>query len=242
MTRLFLGLLALSLSSLASASPPTSDAAPPLHPKFRAVHFEALGDLSPKQLSLLIPYLAAHGKRPMQYEEWISQSDGIAAAFLAWTRALTFLQIRLRDGRWITADEMMIAVYVLDGDRIRVELDNELFESWRAAGAPFILTRINGKIERGHFNFDGGDPGGLLHDGSNIQGYTSYYKVPRIQINYTFGNHQADIDLDGYAPWVDGFIPNPHHLTWQNSDVRYWLPEYEKSFGNPGFEVVKNTD
>jgi hypothetical protein len=75
-----------------------------------------------------------------------------------------------------------------------------------------------------------------LHHGSDIQGYTSYYKVPRIQISYQISNHEADIDLDGYAPWIGGVIPDPFHLTWQNSDTRYWPKEYRKSFGNPCWE------
>jgi hypothetical protein len=80
----------------------------PIHAKFRAIDFEDLSELSPKQqLALLLSYLNEH----------------------------------------------------------------ELFDSWRAAGADFILTRANGKVERGHFNFDHGDLGGMLHDEANPRLY-----------------------------------------------------------------------
>jgi len=124
----------------------------------------------------------------------------------------------------------------VDGDRIFVHLNFPIFDHWMKSGAKFSLHRANGKIENGNFNFDQGDLGGSLHKGFDIQGYTSYWRAPRIQINYRFNDNLADIDLD-VAAWFYGFIPNPDHLTYEGSDTRQWLPDYVKSLGDPGFQV-----
>jgi hypothetical protein len=212
---------------------------------FRAVDFNR-SEMSPLQKKLLGAYLKKTGT---SFGQWTSlpaidatdnDTDGELAAFLGITKALTHLQIHLEDGRWIVADQLLKTVNEFKGDRLMVQLDTKTFDSWRDAGAEFILTRASGEIENGSFDFDHGDFGGSLHEGSTIQGYTSYFLAPRIQINYNEDTHEADIDLDGYAPWIDGVIPNPHHMTWENSDIRYWFDEYQQSFGNPGFQVIAN--
>jgi hypothetical protein len=212
---------------------------PPATFPVRAVDFDQSA-MSSVQKKLLHGYLS---KTKTTYKSWTENSDsydndGMIAAFLGVTRALSFLQIHLSDGSWITADKMLAEVNQFVGDRVKVRLNVDIFNSWRAAGAEFILTRKSGEVEHDNFVFDHGDFGGSLHDGSDIQGYTSYFLAPRIQINYITAINEADIDLDGYAPWIDGVIPNPFHMTWQNSDIRYWFDEYQASFGNPGFQVI----
>jgi len=225
------------------SAPAAFSEAPPAVFNFRAVGFDK-NQFSSLQQKLLRAYLK---KSATSYDHWTTNqsdatydNDGMFAAFLGITHALTFMQIHLQDGRWITSDQMLVLVNSFEGDRLMVQLNSTLFDSWRAAGAQFILKRASGEVEQGTFNFDQGDLGGSLHEGSTIQGYTSYFLVPRIQINYNESTHEADIDLDGYAPWIDGLIPNPHHMTWENSDIRYWMDEYQQSFGNPGFQVVPN--
>jgi hypothetical protein len=236
------------------SSPTAFSEGPPPFFAYRAINFDQT-QFAPLQQKLLSAYLEKSGTT---YDHWTTNkseatsgnsgdnsgdnndSDGMFAAFLGITHALTFMQIHLQDGRWITSDQMLVLVNSFEGDRLMVQLDSTLFDSWRAAGEEFILTRSSGEVEQGTFGFDHGDLGGSLHEGSTIQGYTSYYLVPRIQINYNEITHEADIDLDGYAPWINGIIPNPRHMTWENSDIRYWMDEYQQSFGNPGFQVVPN--
>jgi hypothetical protein len=226
--KLFGLLLLVPLAAPAATSPSAA--------RFKAVDFDSTELLPSRQRELLEDYLR---QNLLSFQNLTSDYNGIAATYLAVTRALSFLQIRLEDGRWISAMDMVSSINRLEGDRVKVRMDSTLFGSWRRAGAEYSLSRANGKTEHGHFHFNRGDLGGSLHHGDDIQGYTSVFKVPRIQINYRFSDQEADIDLDGYAPWIIGFIPDPYHLTWKNSDVRYWFSKYLKSFGAPGFSVVE---
>jgi hypothetical protein len=198
--------------------------------------------LTQKQSDLLreyLPELQNAVDPSVAYQAWAAENDGLAATYLALTQAMAAMTITLDQGEQRPLIDIVVRINQLEGDRVRFALDAGDFDRWKKAGAKFSWKKANGKTETGHFNFDSGDLGGSLHAGYDQQGYTSYYKVPRLQINYRLSDSDADIDLDGYAPWIWGFIPDPVHLTYANSDVRQWLSEYIKKMGNPGFSVNK---
>jgi hypothetical protein len=112
-----------------------------------------------------------------------------------------------------------------------------MFDRWKHSGGHF--TWDVAQPEKGRFLFGDFSIGGEIHPGYDEQGYTSDWRAPRLQINYRMSDGQADVDLDGYAPWILGFIPNPFHMTYANSDVRQWYDSYVKKLGDPGFSVEK---
>ena len=57
------------------------------------------------------------------------------------------------------------------------------------------------------------------------------YQIEFGHFGFDHGDHEGDIDIDAYAPWIFGFIPDPFHLTWDNSDPRCWMGEFERKFG-----------
>jgi hypothetical protein len=176
------------------------------------------------------------------YEEWIQQHDDHAAAFLTLTTALSRTTLTLQTGAKIPATEMILRINQFFGDRFYAAVQPEIFESWIQAKSPFYLLRIDKKSESGDINFHNGTSwGGSLHSGFDIQGFTSITKVPRIQINYRYDDAVADIDLDGYTPFLMDMIPNPKHITYRNSDARQWYSSFVKKFGDPGFKVIDHT-
>jgi hypothetical protein len=174
------------------------------------------------------------------FDEWHQSYDGKAATFMAITHTLSVTTFHLAHGQDIRAIDVVKDLKKTLGDRLIVTLNKVVFDQWQAAGGNYTFHLANGKTETGKIQINpGGGAGGSLHQGYDRQGYTSTTKVPRMQINYRDNDSEADIDLDGYQPFKLGFIPNPNHLTWENSDVRYWFRSYVKKFGDPGFEVSK---
>jgi hypothetical protein len=188
-------------------------------------------DLTPAQKMLLL-------ESGVNYESWISREDSHAATFLAITHVLDQMELDLGDGDHVFAIQMLKRVSRFEGDRIRVILDREIFDRWRSAGSKFTFVSSFGKRDDGRIKFrDHTILGGSLHEGYDIQGFTGVVRTPRLQINYRFRDSEADIDLDGYAPLILGFIPNLKHLTYENSDPRQWFEKLIKRFGDPGFRV-----
>ncbi len=101
-------------------------------------------------------------------------------------------------------------------------------------GGQFAITRADASSESGNVRFNRGGFGGSLHEGFDIQGFTSNGDIPRIQWNYRHCDGLADIDIDGYAPW-DVF----RHLSYANSDARQWYANYVSKFGHPHFTAVR---
>jgi hypothetical protein len=214
-----------------------------------AYDFIGWDELTPIQTTLLEPYLREldpSGPVPPDYKamfkQWTEDADDKAAEFLAMSRALNHLRIRLGDQngqpQWIRADQLVTEITQMEGDRMYCHLNVPLFEEWRGNGSNFLLDVEGGKTEKGHFKFDRGDLGGSLHEGFTVQGYTSIRHKARIQINYRSADNLADIDMD-VPPWILGFIPNPYHLTYAGSDTRQWLKDYVSRYGPPGFKARK---
>jgi len=167
----------------------------------------------------------------------VLQSSGFCFAGALPVLSRTYLM--LENGQELLAIDLLKKINRLRGDRIYVQLDSIKFNSWIKAGGKFRMLTENVGVESGKFNFcNCSQYGGSLHDGYDLQGFSSVTKTPRLQINYRVSDSEADIDLDGYTPFIGGIIPNPNHLTYENSDVRFWFDSYLKKFGNPGFEVV----
>ena len=222
------------------------------HAAFQAVNFPPAARLNRDQYRILTSYLDRKDSSPVPgldqsfsrgvdtgFDEWSQNHNGRAATFLAVTHALSKATFHL-DGQNILGTELIRELKKTLGDRIIVTLHRDLFDRWQTAGGRYTFHLANGKTEEGRINITpGGNLGGSLHHGYDRQGYTSNTRVPRLQINYRDRDSEADIDLDGYSPWKFGFIPNPNHLTWENSDVRYWHRRFVKKFGHPGFEVTR---
>jgi hypothetical protein len=210
------------------------------------VNFISWDQLTPVQQSLLAPFQfpgASASDLPTAFAQWAASHDDQAAEFLAMTRALDHLDIFVDGVNPVVATSLLVRLTEIEGDRIHPLLDTAAFDQWRSNGARFVLHFANGKERDGNFRFDrgpaDGDFGGSLHDGSDIQGYTSVRDMARIQINYSIQSGIADIDMD-LAPWIWGFIPNPWHMTYAGSDSRQWLGTYLNKYGDPGFQVRKH--
>src|SRR4051812_24779198 len=131
------------------------------------------------------------------WQNWATNHDDQAAAFLAVTMALSRTEFILGNGKKIFAIELLTRMSAFLGDRIHAILDPVLFQDWRKAGGKYIIYKADGKTESGHFGFHPRSwLGGSLHEGYDIQGWTSTTRMPRIQINYRNSDSEADIDLD----------------------------------------------
>jgi hypothetical protein len=247
---LALGLMMMNLMTMTIAPAFAYDPVPDPHycrpnrscSYYAAVNFVEWDQLSARQILLLSEFVSDIGSAQdprLAFHEWSATHDGLAATFLALTRALEKLTMAMDKGETRPAIDLIVKINRMEGDRIRFRLDADVFEAWKAAGARFTIDLTDGKVETGRFRFGKGNLGGSLHKGYDEQGYSSITKVPRMQINYRHSDSEADIDLDGYAPWIEGWIPNPFHLTFKNSDPRQWYGHYAKKFGDAGFSVVK---
>jgi hypothetical protein len=211
---------------------------------FVADRFPMLAELSARQVELLTDFVMSIGSASdmeAAYQSWAADHDDLAAEFLALTRALSEITYDLGNGQSILGIDLVTKINRIEGDRIRFTIDPAKYDAWKQAGARFSWALATGKVETGSYHFDRGDLGGSLHPGYDEQGYTSYFKVPRLQINYRESDSEGDIDLDGYAPWIWGFIPDPLHLTYANSDTRQWYGEYVKKLGDAGFSVTETS-
>lgn len=204
--------------------------------------FARFQDLPPAQSAILLRTGISDSEFTPEgatvYEKWTAEHDEQAANYLAVTRTLAHLEVQWPDGRKAWAIDFVIRINRFAGDRIYAQLDREAFESWVSSGGAFKLYRADGKHETGKMKFYAGTViGSSLHKGYDVQGFTSKSKMPRVQINYRFKDAEADIDLDGYAPLIWGFIPNPVHATYKNSDPRQWYDLLLRKVGDPGFRV-----
>lgn len=203
---------------------------------YRAVWFLPFSKLADDQRRLILPWVS-RGNPEVQFSSWSRNREDLASSFLSITHALEQFMFYLGPQEAFRAIDLIENVNSIEGDRIRVKFNKNLFIKWKNLGGPFSIRHADGKVETGFFNFEAGNKwGGSLHTGYDIQGFTSSTDLPRLQINYRWADSEADIDLDAFRPFF-GFIPNPRHLTWENSDVRYWIKRYIKKFGNPGFKI-----
>jgi hypothetical protein len=204
----------------------------------QAVGFRGWDELLPRQRLLLSTLPGVPLEDDGSWQEWARAHDGQAAAFLAITQALARIRLEVARDQWRSALELIDSLAETRGDRIHVQRDVATFDRWRERGGRFEIDRADGVPERGAIRFNKGVLfGGSVHEGFDLQGYTSARDVPRMQWNIRLADALTDIDLDGYAP-IQGGLPNPGHLTWENSDVRYWPESYARKFADPGFEVV----
>jgi hypothetical protein len=224
----------LLVSQLAFAAGPDShycDASARCKDYYEAFDFLPLDSLDPRAADLIL-------RSGTDYETWVGTHDSEAAAFLALARALTAMEVKVSAKQWVPFIALIKQVNDYEGDRTYFMLDGALFDRWRNENkGEFRIAGADGKKESGRFRFEQGSLSGSLHRNYDISASTSIKDVPRIQINYRFKDSEADIDLDGFSPWKWGIIPNPHHLTYKNSDVRQWFQKFLKKFGDPGFRV-----
>jgi hypothetical protein len=168
------------------------------------------------------------------WDALVAEHDDRAAAVLAICNALSRTVLGFGGGTSANALAMVTRIDLLAGDRVYFLLDTAAFEAWRGGGGQFAITRADATVESGHVQFNRGGFGGSLHEGFDIQGFTSNGDVPRIQWNYRHCDGLADIDIDGYAPW-NVF----QHLSYANSDARQWYAKYVSKFGHPRFTAVR---
>jgi hypothetical protein len=205
----------------------------------QAFNFVEHDKLDPKA-QILIKSFFDKGRAPsseFNWNRWTELYDDKAAALYSITLALS--RLYWWDGsHWVRALDVVDEIIQVEGVRIYAKLNQTFIETWRRAGARFQMPNQNGKVETGKFNFNGGDIGGSLHKGFDVQGYTSCCNEPRVQVNYRNSDGLADIDLD-IAGWIWHFIPNPKHLTYAGSDTRDMYKKILKKFGYPGFQIRK---
>jgi len=212
---------------------------------YEAVGFKPWSTLTPLQANLLSTYM--HDKlgieRPEeQFLTWADNYNDLAASFLALTDVMSHLQILFKDGTSALGTSLLQKVNGIEGDRVRIVVDSKLMKNWMDNGGKFIINRADGGKETGQQDFVDHTVAfaASLHKGYDVQWWSSVRKAPRIQINYRFGDSEADIDID-VAVWKWGFIPNPNHLTYAGSDSRQMYDDFVKKYGNPGFTVQLRT-
>lgn len=232
-----------SLNAFAANDPHYCDSNNKCESYYVAHTFVKTQSLDPRQVALLQNFgisdsIISNGEST--YEKWVREHDGEAAAFLAITKGLALLELDLGSRAKISALDMIVRIKKFAGDRVFVELDKMLVDRWQKNGGKFKFYKADGKTENDELKLGSGNPGGSLHDGYDVQGYTSLTRVPRVQINYRYSDGEGDIDLDAYSPWIGGVIPNPKHLSYENSDPRQWYEKLVDKLGNPGFKVRKN--
>jgi hypothetical protein len=207
--------------------------------KYLAQSFVPMNSLSSRQRALLEDFF---GKSLAQedFDAFVAAHNDQAATFLALTNALAKTELDLGDGQSMKAIDMIQHISEIRGVRFISTVNLSEFTKWQQSGNKYIVHLVNHREETGNAKFEGhSQMGGGLHCGFDTQGFTHYTKPPYIHWNINDVTGNSDIHLDGFQPWYFGFIPNPEHLSYENSDVRSWLKEYEKKFGNPGFSAEK---
>jgi hypothetical protein len=203
----------------------------------KASHFIGLANFSPKQKALLESLLNQSASQEI-WENFIQEHNDQAATFLAVTNTLRGTDLFIGKSETISALDMIETVSEIRGVRLIANVNLGYFGKWVEAGGEYALHLADHQQETGSVSFAGHwQKGGGLHCGFDIQGYTHYTKPPYIHWNVNQSSGSSDIHLDGRSPWFLGFIPNPTHLEYSNSDVRAWMKDYEKKYGNPGFTV-----
>jgi hypothetical protein len=195
-------------------------------------------DLSQKSKALSLIQKNIEKIRPPQfvtYDYMAKSADDLLATFLSITHAYKRLIAIIPSKGDVPVLNMITRVYQIRGDRIIAGIDSTLFKQWIQDGAQFKLTNeTTKKVESGQMK----KSGGLVHAGFDFQINTSSRKMPRLQINWKVQGGEewlVDLDIDGYKSL--NFVK---HLSFENSDVRFWLNSYVKKFGDPGFGVSKN--
>jgi hypothetical protein len=202
-----------------------------------AMNFVSFTKFSPKQKVLLESLLGQSVSQEV-WESFIREHNDQAATFLAVTKSLQSTELEIGKSETVNALDMVETLSEIRGVRLIANVNLEYFEKWVGAGGHYAVHLINHKDETGDIPFaDHSQKGGGLHCGFDIQGYTHYTKPPYIHWNVNRSTGSSDIHLDGRTPWIWGFVPNPKHLEYSNSDVRAWLSDYEKKYGNPGFTI-----
>ena len=216
---------------------------PPNHPqdnaRNRGSNFVAWQDLDSRQKYLLQTFFGT-GYADTSYTELTVKQDGKAATFLAVTNALKLTRISLNDEEEISALDLVTAVREIRTDRLILKMDLDTVNEWRKAGGKYTMTLSRNQKETSRVVFATHTlPSGGLHCGYDLNWYTKANKTPHLHWNMRFSDGQADVHLDGYPAYLMGLIPNPFHLTYQNSDVRYWINKYLKKYGPAGFSVSR---
>ena len=131
---------------------------------------------------------------------------------------------------------------MLKDDRLEGVFDLDTFETWTRHGGHFSILGVDGKVRAGQIHFNKGTLYGSVHQGYQLQGYTSKF-TPRIHWNIRRSRGEVhidtQIDMDYRDPWKFGFIPNPLHLRHDNSLVLDHFQTYARRFGSPGFSVTQ---
>jgi hypothetical protein len=224
----------------------------------KACNFKAYQKLTEQEKSLLANYLKPMNKPKaikgmhvefntmfdglfqisdpeLAYNYMTKEADDLLATFLSNTHAYDRLVTIFPNSPNVPFSEMITNLYQIQGDRIIVGLDAAKFKAWTESGAQFSIRNFTtGKIESGKMS----KVGGSVHEGFDHQLNTSSSNMPRLQVNWKPSNEKewlADLDIDGYRTL--NFIK---HLSYENSDVRFWLKSFNKKYGKPGFGVSKN--
>ena len=203
------------------------------------VNFSNWDNLQPDQQDLLSSFFGSRSAS-IDYTSLQSQADGEVATFLAVTHALSLLRLAPNTDDEMDGMGLIKGIKEVRTDRLIVYLDLEMINKWKKDGINYSLPDVKNKTELGRLKFfNHSTLSAGLHCGYDLQWYTKASKGGHLHWNVRLSDGLADVHLDGYASWIDGFIPNPIHLTYQNSDVRYWYNKYFKKYGNPGFVIRK---
>ncbi len=206
----------------------------------RGVDFTAWPDLDNQQKFLLTGLFGPPGAEADYLKLGVTE-DGKVVAFLAITNALSRLKFSPGTPNEVSGIDIVEGIKEIRADRLILYLDVERIKTWMNTDLKYSIALNNSKksSEKGDLKlFDHSTISAALHCGYELQWYTKAVKAPHLHWNVRLSDGQADVHLDGYSPWIDDFIPNPRHLTYANSDVRFWYPEYIKKYGEAGFNLV----
>jgi hypothetical protein len=208
--------------------------------KKKAIQFIPIKDFSLEQKTLIDSLLKQNVSQEI-WDNFTQEHNDQAATFLAVTNTLRRIDLFLSKTQSVTALDMVEELTDIRGVRLIANVNLDYFSRWVEAGGHYAVRLVDQSDETGSVPFaDHSQKGGGLHCGFDIQGYTHYTTPPYIHWNVNQTTGSSDIHLDGRAPWILGFIPNPRHLEYDNSDVREWMGDFEKKYGSPGFVVREN--
>jgi len=178
-----------------------------------------------------------------EYIQLTADEDGKAATFLAVTNALGRLRFSPDSSTEVSGMDIVLGIKEIRADRLIVYLDVAKVRTWinKTLKYSLIVGGQRDKTEWGKIKlYNHVTPSAGLHCGYDLQWYTKASKAPHLHWNMRLSDGLADVHLDGYSPWIDFIIPNFRHLTYANSDVRYWFSRYLKKYGGAGFKVIND--
>jgi hypothetical protein len=139
---------------------------------------------------------------------------------------------------YANALDMVESLLELQSERIKVELNLNLFTAWKLSGGDFFITLPTGEMEKGRVDFDPMNLSGSTQEAYEREKFVAR-NVSKIVWDFTFGSHSPYVGFDYREPMKFYTLPNRQALKYANSEVLLTFKSYIRRFGDPGFRIGK---